>query len=63
MIILSIFTGVYDYRIKKWIIFYECIDCPEWKKEVKKFKKNGSYKIKVWPYDVINEVDLNIKYF
>ena len=63
LIIFSILTGIYDFRVKKWIIFYECIDCPEWKNEIKKFNEDSNYKIKVWPYDVVNEVDLKIKYF
>ena len=63
LIIFSISTGIYDFRVKKWIIFYECRDCPEWKNEIRKFNEDNNYKIKVWPYDVINEVDLKIKYF
>ena len=63
LIFLSMLTGIYDYRVKKWIIFYECIGCPEWKKEIKKFNEDKNYKIKVWPYDEVNQIDLNVKYF
>lgn len=63
LILLSLLSGIYDYRLEKWIIFYECIECPEWKDEIKKYNLNNDYKIKVWPYDVQNEVDLSIKYF
>ena len=63
LILLSLLSGIYDYRLEKWIIFYECIECPEWKDEIKKYNLNNDYKIKVWPYDVQNEVDLSVKYF
>ena len=63
LILCSLITGIYDYRIKKWIIFYECINCPEWKEEITKFQADKTYKVKVWPYDVVNEVDLTLKYF
>tara|TARA_B100001057_G_C22808822_1_gene934554 strand:- start:42 stop:1349 length:1308 start_codon:yes stop_codon:yes gene_type:complete len=63
LIFISLLTGIYDYRVKKWIIFYECINCPEWKKEIRKFNLNNNYKIKVWPYDVVNEIDLKVKYY
>lgn len=63
LIFISLTTGIYDYRIKKWIIFYECIECPNWKEEVAKFKINKNYKIKVWPYDVEKKIDLNVKYY
>ncbi len=63
LIFLSIFTGIYDYRIEKYITFYECKDCPEWKSEIRKFNEDNNYKIKVWPYNEVNEVNLKVKYF
>ena len=63
LVFLSILTGIYDYRIKKWIIFYECINCPQWKNEIQKYNLDNNYKIKVWPYDALNEIDLKIKYY
>ena len=63
LVFLSILTGIYDYRVKKWIIFYECINCPQWKNEIQKYNLDNDYKIKVWPYDVVNEIDLKVKYY
>ena len=53
---LSIFTGMYEFRpptknVKhQYIKYLDCIDCPIWKNEVKKWRKDNSYVIGIWPY-------------
>ena len=29
----------------------DCIGCPNWKKEVKKFRADNNYELKIWPYN------------
>ena len=51
LIILSILVGTYEFRPNsKYIKFLDCINCPEWKNEVIKWKSNSEYSIKIWPY-------------
>ena len=48
---LSIITGLYEYKYNnKYPHFLICIDCPEWKEEVKIWKVNQSYELKIWDY-------------
>ena len=50
LIFSTIFTGLLDYRMKKYIYYLDCINCPDWKIEVKKYKSNNDYKLNIWPY-------------
>ena len=50
LIFLTITFGIFDFRHKKYIEYLDCIDCPNWSDEVKKYKLDNNYRIKVWPY-------------
>ena len=51
LITLSIITGLYEYKHKnKYPHFLTCINCPVWKEEVKKWRKDNSYELKIWDY-------------
>ena len=56
MIISSLIFGIYEFRppttnVKhQYIKFLDCVNCPVWKEEVKKWKLDNSYVIKIWPY-------------
>ena len=49
-------TGIYEFRpptknVKhQYIKFLDCINCPFWKEEVQKWKKDQNYRLKLWPY-------------
>lgn len=53
---LSILTGMYEFRpptknVKhQYIRYLDCINCPVWKDEVKKWRIDNSYMIGLWPY-------------
>ena len=56
LISFSFISGTYEFRpptqnVKhKYVKYLDCINCPEWKNEIKKWKKNNQYIIKIWPY-------------
>jgi hypothetical protein len=51
ILILSLFIGFLDYRYKaKYIKLLECVNCPPWTDEVKKWEKDNTYNLKIWPY-------------
>ena len=51
LIAFSIFTGLYEYKHNnKYPHFLTCINCPIWKEEVKKWRKDNSYELKIWDY-------------
>ncbi len=51
LIAFSIFTGLYEYKHNnKYPHFLTCINCPIWKEEVKKWRKDNSYDLKIWDY-------------
>jgi len=52
LIILTITFGIFDFRYKKYIYYLDCINCPNWSEEVKKYKLDNSYKINAWPYHI-----------
>ena len=52
LIICSIIFGTIDYRLKKYIYYLDCIECPEWNEEVKKYNINKNYKLNAWPYHI-----------
>ena len=49
---LSLITGGYEYKFNnKYPQFLACInDCPNWRDEVKKWKKDKDYELKIWWY-------------
>lgn len=51
VLIQSLFLGFLEYKYKaKYIKLLECINCPSWVDEVKKWKIDNSYNLKIWPY-------------
>ena len=52
----SLIFGFYDYRLKNYLVYLDCINCPDWKIEVKKFKNDKNYKPilmqSAWPYHI-----------
>lgn len=50
LIILTIFSGLIDFRMKKYLVWLDCINCPNWSEDVKKFKIDKNYKLNPWPY-------------
>ena len=52
LIICSIIFGTIDYRLKKYIYYLDCIECPDWNEEVKKYNLNKNYKLNAWPYHI-----------
>ena len=59
LILISIITGFYEFRPKEKNIYnnhhslknLDCLNCPNWQEEVKKFREDNSYQLKIWPYD------------
>ena len=52
LIILSIFVGTYEFRPNsKYIKFLDCVNCPNWEKEIKRWETDISYNIRIWPYN------------
>ena len=56
LISFSLISGMYEFRpptknVKhQYLKYLDCINCPEWKNEIKKWKKNNQYSIGIWPY-------------
>jgi disulfide bond formation protein DsbB len=52
LILLSLLTGTYEYKINtKYPEFLICEkECPNWKNEVKKWKEDENYHLKIWQY-------------
>ena len=48
----TLFFGLYDYRLKNYLVYFDCINCPDWQMEVKKYKSDKSYKPNAWPYHI-----------
>ena len=59
LILISIISGFYEFRPKVIDISHnhhslknlDCLSCPNWQEEVKKFRSDKSYQLKIWPYD------------
>jgi hypothetical protein len=51
LMISTIVFGLIDFRLKKYITYLDCINCPNWSEEVAKYKLDKNYKLRVWPYD------------
>ena len=62
---LSLLIGIYEFRpptknVKhQYIKYLDCVECPIWKEEIKKWRKNKNYVIGIWPYPIKN-LSLNI---
>ena len=58
LITFSIIIGFYEFRsVPKNIVHghhtlknLDCINCPDWPTEVKKFEADNNYDLKIWPY-------------
>ena len=50
LVIFTIISGVYDFRYEKFIYYLDCINCPDWSEEVRKYKLDKNYILKNWPY-------------
>lgn len=51
LIVASLVTGFYEFKLNnKYPHFLICIDCPNWKDEVKKWKIDNNYVLKIWMY-------------
>jgi hypothetical protein len=56
LISISLISGINEFRPPtknvrhQYINFLDCINCPVWKNEIKKWKNNNNYIIKIWPY-------------
>ena len=61
LVVISLTAGFYEYKSRNiYPQFLTCIDCPNWKNEVKKWKNDNSYRLKIWQYPV-KEMSLEIK--
>ena len=61
LILLSLMTGFNEFRpeqknkdLPQYIKFLDCINCPDWKTEVKIWRNNNSHIIGIWPYPFKN---------
>ena len=50
LMISTIFFGLIDFRYKKYIVYLDCINCPNWSEEVERYKLDKSYELRRWPY-------------
>ena len=56
LITISIIAGVYEFRPStknvriQYIEFLDCINCPEWKSDIEKWKEDENSYLHVWPY-------------
>ena len=50
LMISTIVFGLIDFRLEKYIIFLDCINCPNWSEEVAKYKLDKNYQLRIWPY-------------
>ena len=51
VLLISLLIGFLDYRYNaKYIKLLECVNCPSWIDEVKKWEKDNTYNLQIWPY-------------
>ncbi len=51
LIATSLLAGSYEFKKNnKYPQLLMCLDCPDWKEEVSKWKKDNTYKLKTWDY-------------
>lgn len=59
-LIFSIIFGLYEYKNNnKYFEFLECVNCPDWKKEVQKWNADSNYRLKIWPYTMHKSMSLD----
>jgi len=55
LILMSLGTGLYEYKSNNlYPEFLKCMNCPDWKKEVSKWKNDNTYNLKIWMYGESN---------
>ena len=60
LILMSLTSGIYEYKFNNiYPEFLTCIDCPDWKTEVDKWKNDNTYNLKIWAYP---ERTMSLKY-
>tara|TARA_B100000579_G_scaffold397644_1_gene377355 strand:+ start:329 stop:1582 length:1254 start_codon:yes stop_codon:yes gene_type:complete len=51
VILFSLFAGLYEFKHNtKYPSFLICMNCPHWNEEIKIWRNNSDYKIKIWNY-------------
>lgn len=51
LLLLSLTVGMYDFRPHyRYLKFLDCINCPDWKSEIKIWRTNKDHIIGIWPY-------------
>ena len=51
LIFISLITGAYEYKFNNlYPNFLSCVNCPNWKNEVIKWKNDDTYNLKIWMY-------------
>ena len=51
LLFFSLSIGFYEYKINnKYRHFLDCYSCPIWEDELKKWRLNNNYEIKIWNY-------------
>ena len=60
MIFTSLITGAYEFRPNyrvnlinlntNYLKFLDCLNCPEWKSEINRWRKDNTTLIGLWPY-------------
>jgi hypothetical protein len=52
LILSSIFFGFLDYRLEKYLVYLDCLNCPDWNDEVTKYFLDKNYQMNAWPYHI-----------
>ena len=53
---ISLLSGIYEFRPPtknakhQYIKFLDCVNCPIWSEEIKKWREDEKYVIGIWPY-------------
>ena len=51
LVSVSLLAGSYEYKTRNlYPHFLLCMDCPNWKNEISKWKDDNNYKLKIWDY-------------
>ena len=51
LVLMSLLTGLYEYKFNNlYPEFLACIECPDWKSEVAKWRIDKTYDLKIWAY-------------
>ena len=58
-IIASICFGLYEYKTNnRYYKFLECVSCPDWPTEVRNWREQPNYLLKIWPYTINKTMSL-----